>query len=143
MGFDKSYQCFRQPKVLKDGRYVVRLGLAYETEVKGYKILRFPFTVEGENEKCYPNHFDLFYLKNNYSDYEFKMFCSRLYRIVECFRLSGELSKECYSRWVGKTGEVLIKKSKKGFMKISWFIRKDFESRPAFYYGEYRPIWFI
>lgn len=138
-----SYQNEKQPRVLKEGRYFVKLGLAYEIEVKDYKILRFPFTVEGETKERIPNYFDLFYPNNDLDDFKFRMFCSRLYRIVECFRLTGELSKEYYPKWVGKTGEVQIKESEKGFMKVSLFFRKDFESRPAFYYGKYKPVWFI
>lgn len=124
MGFGASYQYVKQPKVLRDGDYVVKLGLAYETEVAGYKVLRFPFTVEGEKEECRPNYFDLFDVYDPQDKEKVKMFRVRASKIVDCFGLSGDFSDENYPNWIGKTGIVHIEKSENKFVNVTQFYPK-------------------
>ena len=132
MGFGRSFQYVNQPKVLKDGDYVVKLGLAYETEVAGYKVLRFPFTVEGEKEECRPNYFDLFDVDDDTDQEKVKMFRTRASKIIDCFGLSGTFSNESYADWVGKKGQVRIEKSENGFVNISQFYKSSNDEKGHF-----------
>ena len=45
---------------MTDGDYEITLNKPFETMVGSYKVLRFPFSVNGEKELCTPNYFDLF-----------------------------------------------------------------------------------
>lgn len=132
MGFGASYQYVKQPKVLKNGDYIVKLGLAYETEVAGYKVLRFPFSVVDEKEECRPNYFDLFDVDDAFDQEKVKIFRVRASRIVDCFGLSGDFSEESYANWIGKTGVVHIEKSDNGFVNVSQFYPKPKKDEVVF-----------
>lgn len=132
MGFGASYQYVKQPKVLKDGDYFVKLGLAYETEVAGYKVLRFPFTVVDEKEECRPNYFDLFDVDDPFDKEKVKIFRTRASKIVDCFGLSGNFSDESYANWIGKTGAVHIEKSENNFTNVTKFYPKPKKDETVF-----------
>lgn len=132
MGFGRSFQYVKQPKVLKDGDYIVKLGLAYETEVAGYKVLRFPFTVVDEKEECRPNYFDLFDVDDETDEEKVKMFRVRASRIVDCFGLSGGFSDESYANWIGKIGVVRIEKSENKFVNVTQFYPKQKKNETVF-----------
>lgn len=126
--FGSNFHYEKQPKILADGDYDVTLGLPYETIVGGYSVLRFPFTVDGENEPVVPNYFDLFDVTDPDDPEKYKQFIKNASKIKACFKLSGSFREANYIKWNGSKGKVRIEKSKNGFVNVSQFYKAEFTS---------------
>ena len=81
---------------LKPGIYDVTLELPYETMINGYKVLKFPFTVDGVNQRTNPDNFVLFDVKNDDDPGKIKMFIKKASKIKACFILKGSFSEANY-----------------------------------------------
>ena len=116
--------CFvyrKQPKVLLAGDYTVTLMRPFITTVGGYKVLRFPFKVDGETEEVVPCYFDLFDVPNPRDTKQVERFCKTASRIKDCFKLEGDFSELSYLKWEGKRGKIHVSMSDNGFMNVTKF----------------------
>lgn len=123
--FGSNYHYEKQPKILANGDYEVTLGKPYETNVGGYAVLRFPFTVSGETELCIPNYFDLFDVVDPTNLEKVNQFNKNASKIKACFKLGGEFSEANYINWTGSKGKVRIEKSSTGFVNVVQFYRAE------------------
>lgn len=121
MGFGSTYAYAEPKKVLEDGDYEVTLSLPYETSVKGYAVLRFPFKIEGMADNFVPNSFDLFDVTDTNNREQVEMFNKRASRIKACFLLGGDFTALNYQAWAGGRGKVHIGKDKNGFTVVKTF----------------------
>lgn len=125
MSFGANYHYEKQPKILADGVYVITLGKPVETEVAGYSVLRFPFTVDGETEKVVPNYFDLFDCTDPNDPEKIAQFQKQASKIKACFKLGGNFGEPNYIKWQGSKGKVRIEKSKAGFVNVVQFYKAE------------------
>lgn len=125
MSFGANYHYEKQPKILADGDYDITLGKPVETEVAGYSVLRFPFTVDGETEKVVPNYFDLFDCTDPNDPEKIAQFMRQASKIKACFKLGGNFGVPNYIKWQGSKGKVRIEKSKAGFVNVVQFYKAE------------------
>ena len=125
MSFGANYHYEKQPKILADGDYVITLGKPVETQVAGYSVLRFPFTVDGETEKVVPNYFDLFDCIDPNDPEKIVQFQKQASKIKACFKLGGNFGEPNYIKWQGSKGKVRIEKSKTGFVNVVQFYKAE------------------
>ena len=123
--FGKKYSEEKQHRILPDGDYKVTLGLPFETKVKDYPVLRFPFTVIGEGGPVVPNYFDLFDCTEPYDYFKVEQFRKAASKIKACFKLSGAFSAENYTKWEGSEGTIRIEKSENGFVNVVRFYKAE------------------
>lgn len=117
---------FEDPaRPLSVGDYDVTLEKPYETEVSGYKVLKFPFRVDGRNESVTPNEFVLFDTKPEDGEDKVKMFIRRASKIKACFILKGVFTEANYVAWAGHKGRIRIDKDKAGFLWVSEFYANE------------------
>ena len=125
MSFGANYHYEKQPKILADGDYEITLGKPVETEVAGYSVLRFPFTVDGETEKVVPNYFDLFDCTDPNDPEKIAQFQKQASKIKACFKLGGNFGEPNYIKWQGSKGKVRIEKSKAGFVNVVQIYKEE------------------
>ncbi len=125
MSFGANYHYEKQPKILADGDYDITLGKPVETQVGGYSVLRFPFTVDGETEKVVPNYFDLFDCIDPNDPEKIAQFQKQASKIKACFKLAGYFGEPNYIKWNGSKGKVRIEKSKTGFVNVMQFYKAE------------------
>ena len=124
--FGKNYSYQKQPKVLSDGDYDVTLGKPFETNIAGFSVLRFPFTVDGETELVVPNYFDLFDVTDPYDEGKVQLFNKNASKIKACFKLKGDFTESNYVCWMGHKGKIRVTKSNKGFTNVTQFYKAEF-----------------
>lgn len=110
---------------LKTGNYDVTLERPYETDINGYHVLKFPFTVDGINERTNPNNFVLFDTKEGDSPEKVKMFIQKASKIKACFILKGRFGEENYVAWTGKKGKIYIEEDDAGFVNVKNFHQNE------------------
>ena len=119
--FGSSFKYEDPVRPLLVGDYEVTLQKPYETTVSGYKVLKFPFTVDEEKEEVSPNEFVLFDTKPEDGEDKMKMFIRRASKIKACFILKGSFNEANYVSWAGHKGKIHIDKDKAGFLWVSDF----------------------
>ena len=107
---------------LKPGIYDVTLERPYETDINGYNVLRFPFTVDGMNQRTNPDSFVLFDVKDNDDPEKIRMFIKKASRIKACFILKGRFAEENYVAWTGKKGSISVVEDEQGYMNVRDFL---------------------
>ena len=107
---------------LKPGIYDVTLERPFETMVNGYHVLKFPFTVDGVNQRTNPDNFVLFDVKNDDEQGKIKMFIKKASRIKACFILKGPFAEENYVAWTGKKGSISVVEDEQGFLNVKDFL---------------------
>ena len=107
---------------LKPGIYDVTLERPYETDINGYHVLKFPFTVDGVNQRTNPDNFVLFDVKDGDDPEKIKMFIRKASRIKACFILKGPFTEENYVAWTGKKGSISVVEDEAGFMNVKDFL---------------------
>lgn len=122
MSFGVHFQYEKPTDVLPEGEYDVTLGVAFETTVGSYAVLRFPFSVDGVSPETKPNYFDLFDCTDPNNKEKRDMFNKRASRIIDCFQLEGFFDEQSYLSWKGRRGRVQISKDEKGFTNVSKFL---------------------
>ena len=106
---------------LKPGIYDVTLERPFETDVNGYHVLKFPFTVDGVNQRTNPDNFILFDVKDGDDQEKIKMFIRKASRIKACFILKGPFSEANYVAWTGKKGRISVVEDDQGYMNVKDF----------------------
>lgn len=111
--------------VLDPGVYNVTLRKPNEIYEPGFKVIRFPFTVDGLDCETIPNYFHLD--KTNIDDgpeekasYDIKEFVVR-----KCFRLTSPFEDEYFDECIGKKGKVSIIKDRSGRFVVAYFFPND------------------
>ena len=107
---------------LKPGIYDVTLERPFETMINGYHVLKFPFTVDGVNQRTNPDNFILFDAKDGDDQEKIKMFIKKASRIKACFILKGPFTEENYVAWIGKKGSISVVEDEAGFMNVKDFL---------------------
>ena len=107
---------------LKSGIYDVTLERPFETMINGYHVLKFPFTVDGINQRTNPDNFVLFDAKDGDDPEKIKMFIKKASRIKACFILKGPFAEENYVAWTGKKGSISIVEDDQGYMNVKDFL---------------------
>ena len=107
---------------LKPGIYDVTLERPFETMINGYHVLKFPFTVDGVNQRTNPDNFVLFDAKDGDDPEKIKMFIRKASRIKACFILKGKFAEENYVAWTGKKGSISVVEDDQGYMNVKDFL---------------------
>lgn len=123
--FGSNFKYEDQALKLKTGIYDVTLERPYETDMNGYHVLKFPFTVDGVNARTSPSNFVLFDVKEEDNPEKIKMFNQRASKIKACFILKGRFAEENYVAWTGKKGKICIKEDDAGFMSVKDFLPNE------------------
>lgn len=123
--FGSSFKYEDPVRPLLVGDYEVTLQKPYETTVSGYKVLKFPFTVDGEKEEVSPNEFVLFDTNPEDGEDKMHMFIRRASKIKACFILKGSFSEANYMSWAGHKGRIHVAKDKAGFLWVSDFYQNQ------------------
>lgn len=122
MSFGEHFMYKKAVPVLKDGIYKIRLFEPFETTVGSFRVLRFPFQVEGITEEVRPNYFDLFDCTDPNDHDKLEMFQKNASRILDCFGLGGAKVFPDNKTFYMRTGSVEIKKSESGFTNVCRFL---------------------
>lgn len=107
---------------LKPGIYDVTLERPFETMINGYHVLKFPFTVDGVNQRTNPDNFVLFDAKDGDDPEKIKMFIKKASRIKACFILKGDFSEANYVAWTGKKGSISVVEDEQGYLNVKDFL---------------------
>ena len=120
--FGSNFKYEDQAIRLKPGIYDVTLERPYEADINGYHVLKFPFTVDGVNQRTNPDNFILFDVKDGDDPEKVKMFVRKASKIKACFILKGPFAEENYVAWTGKKGCISVVEDEAGFMNVRDFI---------------------
>ena len=120
--FGSNFKYEDQAVRLKPGLYDVTLERPYETDINGYHVLKFPFTVDGVNQRTNPDNFVLFDVKDGDDPEKVKMFVKRASRIKACFILKGRFGEENYVAWTGKKGCISVVEDEQGYLNVRDFL---------------------
>ena len=120
--FGSIFKYEDQAVKLKPGIYDVTLERPFETMINGYHVLKFPFTVDGVNQRTNPDNFVLFDAKDGDDPEKVKMFIRKASRIKACFILKGPFAEENYVAWTGKKGSISVVEDEIGYMNVKDFL---------------------
>lgn len=120
--FGSNFKYEDQAIRLKPGIYDVTLERPYETVINGYHVLKFPFTVDGVNQRTNPDNFVLFDVKDGDDPEKVKMFVKRASKIKACFILKGRFAEENYVAWTGKKGCISVVEDEQGYLNVRDFL---------------------
>lgn len=120
--FGINFKYEDQAVKLKPGIYDVTLERPFETMINGYHVLKFPFTVDGVNQRTNPDNFVLFDAKDGDDPEKVKMFIRKASRIKACFILKGPFAEENYVAWTGKKGSISVVEDETGYMNVKDFL---------------------
>lgn len=107
--------------VLDPGVYNVTLRKPNEVYEPGFKVMRFPFTVDGLDCETIPNYF---YLDKTHIDdgpEEKASYRIREFLMRRCFRLTSPFNDECFDECIGKKGKISIIKTRSGKITVNRF----------------------
>lgn len=119
--FGSNFKYKEQAVLLKPGFYNVTLKKPKEVCNLGFKVIRFPFIVDGLDYETIPNFFNLD--KTHIDDSpEDKAFCfTREVKIRRCFRLTSPFKDEYFDECIGKKGRIWIMQDCTGKIIINKF----------------------
>ena len=120
--FGSNFKYEDQAIRLKPGVYDVTLERPYETDINGYHVLKFPFTVDGVNQRTNPDNFVLFDVKDGDDPEKVKMFVKRASKIKACFILKGRFGEGNYVAWTGKKGCISVVEDEQGYLNVKDFL---------------------
>ncbi len=107
--------------VLEPGVYNVTLRKPNEVCEPGFKVIRFPFTVDGLDCETIPNYFHLDKTHIDDGPEEKASYRIREFLIRRCFRLTSPFEDEYFHECIGKKGEILVIKNRSGKFIINRF----------------------
>lgn len=120
--FGNVFKYEEQAIKLKPGIYDVTLERPFETMINGYHVLKFPFTVDGVNQRTNPDNFVLFDAKDGDDQEKIKMFIKKASKIKACFILKGPFAEENYVAWTGKKGTISVVEDEQGYLNVKDFL---------------------
>lgn len=107
--------------ILEPGVYNVTLRKPNEVYEPGFKVIRFPFTVDGLDCETIPNYFHLDKTFIDNGPDEKAIYNVREFQIRRCFRLTRPFEDECFHECIGKKGKVSIVKTRSGKIIVGHF----------------------
>ena len=111
--------------VLEPGGYNVTLERPYETDINGYHVLKFPFSVDGLDCETIPNYFNLDKTHIDDGQIEKTRYKIREFKIRTCFRLTSPFKDEYFHECIGKKGKVSVIKNRSGKIIVYNFFPND------------------
>ena len=111
--------------ILEQGVYNVTLRKPNEVYEPGFKVIRFPFTVDGLDCETIPNYFHLDKTHIDDGPEEKASYNIREFQIRRCFRLTSPFKDECFHECIGKKGKVSIIKNRSGKIIVNNFFPND------------------
>ena len=111
--------------VLEPRVYNVTLRKPNEVYESGFKVIRFPFTVDGLNCETIQNYFHLDKTHIDDGPEEKASYNIREFVIRKCFRLTSPFNDECFDECIGKKGKVSVIKNRSGKIVIAYFYPND------------------
>ena len=111
--------------VLKPGVYNVTLRKPNEIYEPGFKVIRFPFTVDGLDCETIPNYFHLDKTHIDDGPEEKASYDIKELSIRKCFRIASLFKDECFHKCIGKKGKVSIMKTRSGKIVVDKFFPND------------------
>lgn len=111
--------------VLDPGVYNITLKKPNEIYEPGFKVIRFPFTVDSLDCETIPNYFHLDKTFIDDGPDEKTFYNVREFQIRRCFRLTSPFEDECFHECIGKKGKVSIIKNCLGKIIVSNFLPND------------------
>ena len=112
--------------VLEPGVYNITLKKPDEVCNPDFKVIRFPFTVDGLDCEIIPNYFHLDKTHIDDGPIEKTRYKIREFKIRTCFRLTSPFKDECFHECIGKKGKVsVIKNRSKKIIVYNFFLNDD------------------
>lgn len=111
--------------VLDPGVYNITLRKPNEIYEPGFKVIRFPFTVDGLDCETIPNYFHLDKTHIDDGPEEKASYDIKEFLIRKCFRLTSPFKDECFHECIGKKGKVSIVKTRSGKIVVDRFFPND------------------
>lgn len=111
--------------ILAQGVYDITLRKPNEVYEPCFKVIRFPFTVDGLDCETIPNYFHLDKTHIDDGPEEKASYDIREYKIRKCFRLTSPFEDECFNECMGKKGKVSIIKNRSGKIIVNNFFPND------------------
>lgn len=111
--------------ILEPGVYDITLRKPNEVYEPGFKVIRFPFTVDGLDCETIPNYFHLDKTHIDDGPDEKALYNVREFLIRKCFRLTSPFKDECFHECIGKKGKVSVIKNRSGKIIIDRFFLND------------------
>lgn len=111
--------------VLEPGVYNVTLRKPNEVYEPGFKVIRFPFTVDGLDCETIPNYFHLDKTHIDDGPDEKTLYNIRELVIRKCFRLTSPFKDEYFHECIGKKGKVSVIKNRSGKIIVDRFFPND------------------
>lgn len=127
--------------VLDPGVYNITLKKPNEVYEPGFKVIRFPFTVDNLDCETIPNYFHLDKTHIDDGPEEKASYKIREFQIRKCFRLTSPFKDECFNECVGGKGKVSITKLRSGKIIVGHFFPNDdiTKEEQAVIESKYRP----
>ena len=110
---------------LEPGVYNITLGKPNQIYEPGFKVIRFPFTVDNLDCETIPNYFNLDKTFIDDGPEEKASYDIKEFLIRKCFRLTRPFNDECFDECIGKKGKVSIIKNCLGKYVIAYFFQND------------------
>ena len=111
--------------ILEPRVYDITLKKPNEVYEPGFKVIRFPFTVDGLDCETIPNYFHLDKTHIDDGPDEKALYNVREFLIRKCFRLTSPFKDECFHECIGKKGKVSVIKNRSGKIIIDRFFLND------------------
>ena len=111
--------------ILEPGVYNITLKKPNEVYEPGFKVVRFPFTVDNLDCETIPNYFNLDKTHIDDGPDEKALYNVREFQIRRCFRLTSPFEDECFHECIGKKGKISIIKNCLGRIIVSNFFPND------------------
>ena len=111
--------------VLEPGIYNITLKKPDEVCNPGFKVIRFPFTVDGLDCETIPNYFHLDKTHIDDGLEEKERYKIKEFVIRKCFRLTSPFKDEYFHECIGKKGKVSIIKNCTGKIIVNNFFSND------------------
>lgn len=107
--------------LLEPGVYNITLKKPNEVCNPGFKVIRFPFTVDGLDCETIPNYFHLDKTHIDDGLDEKILYNAREFQIRRCFRLTSPFKDEYFHECIGKKGKISVIKNRSGKIIINDF----------------------
>ena len=111
--------------VLEPGVYNITLKKPNKVYEPGFKVIQFPFTVDGLDCETIPNYFNLDKTHIDDGPEEKASYDIKEFSIRKCFRLTSPFEDEYFHECIGKKGKVSVIKNCSGEIIVNRFFSND------------------
>lgn len=107
--------------ILEPGIYNITLRRPNEVYEPGFKVIKFPFTVDSLDCETIPNYFHLNKTHIDDGPEEKASYKIREFLIRRCFRLTSPFEDEYFDECIGKKGKISVIKNCSGKIVVNRF----------------------